>query len=154
VIALRKRHPVFRRRNFFQGRAIKGAGVKDILWLMPDGREMTDEEWGQESVRTVGVFLSGEGLEEQDERAQPIVDQNFMLMMNAHHDAVPFRLPTTASGMGWLALIDTSSQASTNASAFYEAGTIYPVQARSMVLLQERQRDRVRGRDRRDEAQP
>ena len=62
VIALRKNHPVFRRRNFFQGRAIKGAGVKDILWLNPDGNEMTDEEWGQESARSLGVFLAGEGL--------------------------------------------------------------------------------------------
>ncbi len=58
VIALRKDHPVFRRRNFFQGRAIKGVGVKDILWLMPDGREMTDEEWGQEFARSLGVLLS------------------------------------------------------------------------------------------------
>src|SRR6202045_1072685 len=69
LIALRKTHPVFHRRNFFQGRSIKGAGVKDILWLRPDGREMTDEEWGKESARSLGVFLAGEGLDEEDERA-------------------------------------------------------------------------------------
>src|SRR5581483_6407949 len=45
MIMLRKQHPVFRRRSFFQGRAIKGADIKDILWLAPDGREMTDDEW-------------------------------------------------------------------------------------------------------------
>ena len=152
VIALRKNHPVFRRRNFFQGRAIKGAGVKDILWLMPDGREMTDEEWAQESARTVGVFLSGEGLGEQDERAHSITDDNFMLLMNAHHEQVPFFLPTVASGMGWVTLIDTSCQTTNGASTIYDPATSYPLQARSLVLLEDRERNQVRSKDRRHEA--
>jgi isoamylase len=152
VIALRKNHPVFRRRNFFQGRAIKGAGVKDILWLMPDGREMTDEEWAQESARTVGVFLSGEGLGEQDERAHSITDDNFLLLMNAHHEQVPFFLPTVASGMGWVTLIDTSCQTTNGASTIYDPATSYPLQARSLVLLEDRERNQVRSKDRRHEA--
>ena len=152
VIALRKNHPVFRRRNFFQGRAIKGAGVKDILWLMPDGREMTDEEWAQESARTVGVFLSGEGLGEQDERAHSITDDNFLLLMNAHHEQVPFFLPTVASGMGWMTLIDTSCQTTNGASTIYDPATSYPLQARSLVLLEDRERNQVRSKDRRHEA--
>src|SRR5205823_355533 len=71
MIALRKSHPVFQRRNFFQGRSIKGAGIKDIHWLMPNGHEMTDEEWNKESARCLGVFLSGK-LEEQAERGEPV----------------------------------------------------------------------------------
>jgi glycogen operon protein len=59
VIALRKAHPVFRRRNFFQGRKIRGADIKDIVWLDPDGKEMTDEEWNQEFARCLGVRLAG-----------------------------------------------------------------------------------------------
>ncbi len=151
LINLRKNHPVFRRRNFFQGRAIKGAGVKDILWLMPDGREMTDEEWRQQSVQILGMFLSGEGLGEQDERAQPITDQNFLLLMNAHHESVPFLLPTVASGMGWLTLVDTSCQTTRGIPTVYDAGSSYPLQVRSLVVLQERQKTRVRAKDRRHE---
>jgi len=142
---------VFRRRNFFQGRAIQGAGVKDILWLMPDGREMTDEEWSQKSAQILGLLLSGEGLEEQDERARPITDQNFLLLMNAHHEAVPFLLPAVASGMGWLAVVDTSCQTSRGNPLVYDAGASYSLQARSLVVLQERERNRVRATDRRHE---
>lgn len=151
LIALRKNHPVFRRRNFFQGRAIQGAGVKDILWLMPDGREMTDEEWSQKSAQILGLLLSGEGLEEQDERARPITDQNFLLLMNAHHEAVPFLLPAVASGMGWLAVVDTSCQTARGNPLAYDAGASYSLQARSLVVLQERERNRVRATDRRHE---
>jgi isoamylase len=144
VIALRRDHPVFRRRSFFQGRRIKGVGVKDILWLRPDGREMSDQEWDQEHARTLGVLLSGSAVGETDERGQPVTDESFLLLMNAHHEEVPFQLPIVASGMNWVALIDTSCQNSRSPGVQYEAGTHYSLQARSLVLLVERQRDQVR----------
>jgi isoamylase len=151
AIALRKNHPMFRRRNFFLGRAIKGAGIKDILWLRPDGGEMTDEQWNQEHARTLGMFLSGSAVDEVDERGQAITDENFLLLMNAHHEEVPFLLPTAASNMRWIALIDTSCQTSRSPGVQYEAGDSYPLQARSLALLVERQRDQVR-QDRRHES--
>jgi isoamylase len=134
VIALRKNHPVFRRRNFFQGRAIKGVGIKDILWLRPDGREMTDEEWNQQHANTLGVFLSGSAVDEVDERGHAITDDNFMMLMNAHYEDVPFLLPTAASGMRWVTLIDTTEPGS---GPSYEAGATYPLKARSLALLVE-----------------
>ena len=150
AIALRKNHPVFRRRNFFQGRKIKGAGIKDILWLRPDGREMTDEEWNQEHARTLGVFLSGTAVDEVDERGQILTDENFLLLMNAHHEELSFLLPSVSSDMRWVALIDTSCQTSRSPGLQYDAGTIYSLQARSLALLVERQHDQVR-QDRRHE---
>ena len=144
VIALRQRHPVFRRRNFFQGRAIKGAGIKDILWLRPDGREMTDEEWNQEHARTLGVFLSGSAVDEIDDRGQLITDENFVVLMNAHHEDVPFSLPTVASGMAWISLIDTACESTKCLGTAHEAMTAYPLQPRSMVVLVERPRDQFR----------
>lgn len=151
VIALRRDHAVFRRRNFFLGRSIKGAGVKDILWLRPDGREMTDEEWNQEHARTLGVFLSGSSLGEMDDRGQAVSDENFLLLLNAHHEAVPFSLPTAASGMLWVSLIDTSVAGARSPGAAYEASTNYSLQPRSLALLVERQHDQIR-QDRRHEA--
>ena len=68
IIRLRKNHQVFRRRHFFQGRHIKGVNVKDILWLRPDGEEMTDKEWNMYHARCLGLLLHGDAIEEHDER--------------------------------------------------------------------------------------
>jgi glycogen operon protein len=149
VMQIRKDHPVFRRRNFFQGRKIRGADIKDIVWLDPDGKEMTDEEWNQEFARCLGVTLAGQALEDVDERGQRIRDDNFLLLMNAHHEEIPFTLMTPPSGMGWFVLLDTSCQTSRQASAFYSGRDSYPLQARSLALLVERSANRVRGSERR-----
>ena len=152
IISLRKNHPVFRRRNFFQGRAIKGAEIKDILWLMPDGKEMTDEEWKQESARSLGVLLSGEGLQEQDERGHPISDDTFLLLMNAHHEEIAFHLPAPRSGAGWVPVVDTSCQTTDHEDLQYASGEAYPLQARSLVVLMEREMGQLRRKERRNEA--
>jgi isoamylase len=149
LIALRKDHPTFRRRSFFQGRDIKGAEVKDIVWLRPDGKEMTDQEWTQEFARCLGVLLSGEAADEIDERGQPIRDGNFVILMNAHHEKIPFVLPTRTAGAGWIALVDTSCQTSPSTDRFYSGGESYPLQARSLALLAERASDQIRADDRR-----
>ena len=149
MIALRRAHPVFRRRKFFQGRGIRGAGIKDISWLTPDGQEMTDEEWNQHFARCLGVALSGDAVAEVDERGQRIRDDNFLLLMNAHHEEIPFVLPAPPSNSGWVAIIDTSCQTTNRADAFYTATARYPLQARSLVLLVERTPERIRRADRR-----
>jgi glycogen operon protein len=152
LIALRKDHPAFRRRNFFQGRKIKGAEIKDIVWLRPDGQEMTDEEWNQQFARCLCVSLSGEAVDEVDERGQRVRDENFLLLMNAYHDELPFVLPAAASEAGWIALIDTSCQTTRRPDAFYEGGKSYPLQPRSLVLLVERAASQIRSEDRRTAA--
>ena len=149
LIALRKNHPVFRRRNFFQGRKIRGAEVKDIVWLRPEGSEMTDVEWNQEFARCLGVLLSGEAVDEVDERGQRIQDDNFLLLMNAHHEPVPFILPSLATSSGWIAILDTSCQNTNCSEVFYPAAQAYPLQARSLALLVERAAERIRRSDRR-----
>jgi glycogen operon protein len=149
LIALHKEHPVFRRRKFFQGRKIKGAEIKDIVWLRPDGGEMTDEEWNQDFARCLGVALSGAAIDEVNERGQRVQDENFLLLMNAHFEEIPFALPAPPLGAGWIALIDTSCQISGDANRFFSGSASYPLQARSLALLVERASDRVRGADRR-----
>jgi isoamylase len=149
LIALHKEHPVFRRRKFFQGRKIKGAEIKDIVWLRPDGEEMTDEEWNQDFARCLGVALSGAAIDEVTERGQRIKDENFLLLMNAHFEEIHFTLPVPPLGAGWIALIDTSCQISGDANRFFVGRSSYPLQARSLALLVERASDRVRGPDRR-----
>jgi isoamylase len=135
VIALRKAHPVFRRRSFFQGRSIKGTSIKDILWLSPNGNELTDEEWQHSFARCLGLFLSGEGLDERDRQGRPVTDNSFLLLLNAHSDAIPFRLPTIGSGSEWLLQVDTHRDRFPGRDERLSAGTEFALQARSLALL-------------------
>jgi len=149
LIALRRDHPVFRRRNFFQGRKIKGAEIKDIVWFKHDGHEMTDEEWNQDFARSLGLLLSGDAVDEIDERGQNIKDENFAILLNAHHEEIHFVLPARTPDSGWFVLVDTSCQTSEDANRFYSSGDSYPLQPRSLVLLVERAPDRIRADNRR-----
>ena len=149
MIALRKNHPVFHRRNFFQGRAIKGAEIKDIQWLRPDGQEMTDDEWKQDSARCLGMFLAGDAFGEVDERAQPVKDETFLVLMNAHHEAVPFVLPALAQGEVWLTLVDTSCEPNGSPGCRREAGEAYSIEARSLAVLTVRAEGQIRAMERR-----
>ena len=125
MIALRRDHPVFRRRHFFQGRSVRGSGEKDIAWLTPDGTEMSDEEWNNNFARCLGVFLGGEALQEVDERGRRVVDDSFLLLFNAHHDAIPFKLPDLGAA-GWLALVDTAFGNGLAARGHLSAGRYLP----------------------------
>jgi glycogen operon protein len=133
VIALRKRHPLFQRRTFFLGRATD-AVQKDIVWLNPDGGEMTDEQWGQSSSSSFGAALSGQGVTERDEHGHPVVDDDLMLLFNAHHEAVAFKLPD-GGGPPWAALLDTSSDDGAPLAGEHPPGSSYSLQARSLALL-------------------
>jgi isoamylase len=138
MINLRKRHPVFRRRRFFQGRPIKGADVKDVLWLNSSGKEMSEDEWRDPSVSCLGMFLAGQGLDETDERGRKIGDENFLVLLNAHHEDVAFTLPASHLGARWSGWMDTSREGGLRLVETYDTGTAYPLQARSLVVLMER----------------
>ena len=62
MIAIQAEHPVFRRRGWFKGRPVRGAGVSDIAWFRPDGEEMSDEDWGEGHAKSFAVFLNGDAL--------------------------------------------------------------------------------------------
>jgi isoamylase len=136
VIRLRKRHPAFRRRHFFQGRKIKGAGVKDITWLRPDGHEMSDDEWQQSFARCLGLFLAGDAFEEHDERGQRVRDSDLLLMLNSHHEEIPFKIPAHPPKARWQVLVDTvyTDGHRTDGRYFYSQES-YPLKGRSVALL-------------------
>jgi len=109
MIRLWKEQPVLRRRKFFQGRSIRGAGVKDIAWFDPSGSEMDDAAWNAHFVRSLGVRLSGEELEDVDEKGDHVIGDTLFLMFNAHHGAIPFVLPPSPKPKErWERLLDTA----------------------------------------------
>jgi glycogen operon protein len=139
MVHLRRTHPVFRRRHFFQGRPLHGSEAKDIVWLKPDGSEMTTEEWSQDFARCLGVYLAGSALTETDARGQRVIDDDFVVLFNAHHDSVPFRLPTRTlapHGDGhWLAIVDTAREDGLAPDGMFDAESMYPLEGRSLALL-------------------
>ena len=134
VIALRNAHPLFRRRNFFRGRTVTEGEPTDIIWLNPDGREMTDDEWNQSFARCLGASMSGHGLSERDDRGRPVQGDDLILLLNAHHDLIPFKLPN-GEGTQWEALIDTAAEDGRPARREFGKGEEYPLQGRSLALL-------------------
>ncbi len=107
IIKLRKGHPLFRRRYFFQGRSIRGGEVKDIIWLNPDGAETSDEDWNQTFSRCLGMYFDGGKLLETDGRGRLLTDDNLLLLTNAHHEEIDFTLPEFDEHSCWDVLLDT-----------------------------------------------
>lgn len=131
VVALRRKHPVFSRRRFFQGRGIRGADVHDLLWLDPAGREMTDEHWNSHHVRSLGMLLNGEAIDEIGGRGERIVDDTLLVLLNANEEEIPFRLPTIPEPGRWSVLLDTAN----GNSGQHATGSAYPLRNRSVAVL-------------------
>jgi isoamylase len=109
-VKLRRDHPVFRRRRFFAGSAEHGgeSELGDIAWLMPNADHMDDEAWSNGLAKSLMVFLNGSAIPEPDPRGQQIVDDSFLVMFNAHDDALTFTLPDEEYGPRWVPVIDTA----------------------------------------------
>ena len=135
IIHFRLKHPTFRRRRYFQGRSLKGADVKDLTWITPKGEEMSEEEWNQHFARCIAMLSHGEALEEVDDRGNQIIDDNFLLILNAHHEAISFKLPVTSVKIDWRLVLDTSLETGFIDAQYYSMGVEFPLQARALVLF-------------------
>jgi len=139
VAALRAAHPIFRRKRFFQGRPIHGSSVDDIAWLRPDGRHMTDADWTSGHARTVAIYLNGQGIPDRDELGERIIDDSFLLLINAHHQSATFVLPDESYGRTWEVAVDTADPLLAHTRRRRPApGSRQRIPARSMQVLQGR----------------
>ena len=128
-----REHPVFQRRKFFQGRALRGTDIKDLSFLGPCGKEMTDEDWNQAYVKCLGVRLAGDLIGDMDERGEPVVDETALILLNAHHESVTFTLPKTRDEQIWERVLDTSAEDDTPLSL--RGGEELALGDRSLVVL-------------------
>jgi glycogen operon protein len=135
LIAFRKNHPVLRRRTFFQGRRIRGSEIKDIAWFSASGHEMTDEEWTAGQVRSMGMRLSGDAIEEADEFGRPIVGETLLILLNAHFEALPFVLPAHRASTRWIVVFDTARDGERPRNHLERGGRTYDLQAHSLAVF-------------------
>ncbi|SHG59648.1 glycogen operon protein [Chryseolinea serpens] len=134
LIALRKKHPVLCRRGWFQGRPIKGVGVEDVAWFLPEGTEMTEEHWSHDFAKSLGVFLSGHGIHTPGPKGEAVLDDSFYIMFNAHHEPLDYVLPPPKYALQWTQLLNTATGQIGEGPAYDPQGTV-TVEGRSIVLL-------------------
>ncbi len=135
VIALRRQHPVLRRRQFFYGRRIRGSEVKDLAWFRPDGKEMSEEDWTNPQTRCLGLRLAGDAIEEVDIQGDRIADDTLLILLNGHHEALPFTLPAHRPGVKWELLLDTRTPEGRRLHRPMKGGDVYSLESRCIALL-------------------
>jgi glycogen operon protein len=135
LIALRSQHPIFCRRRWFQGRPIKGAGVEDIAWFLPEGTEMTEEHWKHHFAKSLAVFLYGKGLHAVGYKGEQITDDSFYVIFNAHYEGLEYKLPPAKYGKQWTKILDTSVNCVGESPEIFHAEKTIKIEGRSVVLL-------------------
>ena len=138
VAELRRQHPVFRRRRFFDGRPVRRRGadaLPDIAWFTPEGDEMTEEDWEAPFGRAIAVYLNGQGIPDRDARGDRVIDESFLLCFSAHSEAIDFHVPNADYGAAWHVVLDTG-RPDLDDGTVVDAGGVVPVGPRALVVLQ------------------
>jgi glycogen operon protein len=191
LIRLRRLRPILRRVEFFHGRPVAAGGVKDIMWICPDGREMDEQAWRQSHARCLGIFLAAEpwaatprgerhapestvwgrlksllrglfkagtGTENHPDAHGSLMhrllgripsadlaagDGSLLILVNAHHDTIPFVIPRIDELLVWSTLIDTYFEDGRKSNARFQPGESYALQGRSIAVLNARNKRRA-----------
>jgi len=137
MIGLRRSHPVFCRTRWFKGEAVDGK-KKDIAWFLPDGSEMTGENWNNDFAKSLAVFLNGKEIHSHSHSSNTPVDDSFYIIFNAHSDAIPFVIPGGVFELNWQKIIDTCRMDNETEDHTYKPGQDITVEGRSVVILQQK----------------
>jgi glycogen operon protein len=130
LVKVRADHPVFRQSTFFHGNHVAGSGLRDIAWLTPGGREMTDADWNAPDGRALAVHYAGTpnpSTEGSDGHA-------FLLLVNSSGSVVPFTLPSAPAGARWSWVVNTADEDGP-APGHHAGGASMPLDAHSLALL-------------------
>jgi isoamylase len=131
LIALRRAHPVFHRRDFLTGESRDGS-LPDAWWFRPDGRRMTQQDWNAGAQR-LGLFLNGEQISAPGPVGERVEDDSFLLLFNASGEDVGFSLPSRRFGKQWQLVLRTADPGADSVTV--PARGALPLVARSMALL-------------------
>ncbi|HUF95911.1 MAG TPA: glycogen debranching protein GlgX, partial [Acidimicrobiia bacterium] len=129
LIALRKEHPIFRQRRWFQGRPIRGS--VDIAWFRSDGEEMSEQDFNSSHRRSLGMFLNGEAIQGRDLRGQGVHDDSFLVIMNANAEKIDWKLPSDLDYQ-WSVVVDTSGDLAEGSAV--DDGSLLVAERSTLVL--------------------
>jgi len=137
LLTLRAEAPVLRQRAFFEGRPVDGGdGCKDLAWFHPAGREVSNADWFDAKLRSIGMYLDGRGLRHRGTRGEVITDDSYLLLLHADDQNVTFMLPALPWASAYEVVVDTTYAGGVPAAAsLVAAGTGLPLGPRTSVLL-------------------
>jgi isoamylase len=107
AFAIRLASPVLRRRHFFKADGKEGA-EKELIWLTPEGKPVTDEYWQNPNNRALGMLIHGEATDEQDDRGRPIKGDTMLLLANPSDTECGFSFPNPGGEGVWVVALDTA----------------------------------------------
>ena len=113
----------------------RGSGLPDVWWFRPDGRKMTQRDWGRGETKTIGVFLNGDEIPTHSPHGEDMRDASFMLLFNGHYEPITFSLPTRRFGLRWTVVLSTADGSFGDGGKTVAAREPIEVEARSIVVL-------------------
>ena len=135
ALRLRREHPALRQRHFLEGRPAITGGPKDLAWIHPEGREMTDSDWYDEGLHTLGMFVSGDPLRAPGARGEQLHDSSFMIWFNAHPKPGKATLPVQEWVQAGEVVLSTDETHEIGTRV--EAGEVIDIAPRSMLVLRQ-----------------
>jgi len=134
LIGLRHQFPILRRARFLSGEYNEDLGVKDVTWVNTGGEEMRQDQWDDPHTRVFGMLLDGRAQETGIRRRGELA--TLLLVVNAWHEMIDFRLPQPPGGDAWVLRLDTVRPGLPDHQVRYEVGEEYSVTGRSLLLFQ------------------
>ncbi|MDQ1090312.1 glycogen debranching protein GlgX [Siphonobacter sp. SORGH_AS_1065] len=135
IIKFSQDHPVFCRRGWFKGQPVQGTDREDIAWFLPDGNEMSDEDWQNGYAKSLGVYLSGHAIKSVSDKGERILDDSFYVLFNAHYEPIEYQIPSKKWGGNWVKVVDSYNNYVDENGEKYDNGEKITVEGRSVVVL-------------------
>lgn len=135
MIEIRKNNPVLMRKKFVKGEIINGSHYKDITWYRTDGAEMTHEDWTNPITMCIGLKMSGDAIEEYDERGKIITGDTLLILLNSYWSELKFVLPSKKATGAWKLTMDTRYSDGRAKQKLFRYGHEYEIKGRSVSLF-------------------
>jgi len=135
MIDFRKKHPILNQGKFFHGNIVKHNGFKDLIWFRKDGNEMTNGDWQNGSLLSMGLIKSGDNLTIIRRRGKPGYENTLMLLLNAEPGEAEFVIPSFGITEKWQTVIETSSSRGPKGPRRLRSGYKYTMAGRSLTVM-------------------
>lgn len=101
------------------------------MWFRADGEEMQKDDWVNTNTQCFAMVMDGRA--QTSGITKRATDETVLLILNAYHDVVNFKLPQRNGGQTWTLLLDTNVPKAEERE--FEMAEIYDVTGRSLLLF-------------------